>query len=76
MRALCNIQGDSGRKVNIFGGDIIGHCEKKKAYVKGAALCNKQGDSAQKVNIFGCDIIGHCKKKAYVKGADNVQNTG
>jgi hypothetical protein len=40
------------------------------------ALCNKQGDSAQKVNIFGCDIIGHCKKKAYVKGADNVQNTG
>jgi len=25
-----NIQGDSGKKVNISVGDIIGHCEKKK----------------------------------------------
>jgi hypothetical protein len=24
-----NIQGDSGGKVNTFGGDSIGHCEKK-----------------------------------------------
>jgi len=24
--------GDSGRKVNIAGGDIIGHCEKKCSY--------------------------------------------
>ena len=33
-QAMCSsvpgyIQGDSGRKVNIFGGDSIGHCEKK-----------------------------------------------
>jgi hypothetical protein len=25
-----SIQGDSGEKVNILGGDSIGHCEKKK----------------------------------------------
>ena len=25
-----HIQGDSGGKVNIFGGDSIGHCERKK----------------------------------------------
>jgi hypothetical protein len=37
VRAMCNIQSDSGRKVNIFGGDIIGHCE-KKAYLKGAGI--------------------------------------
>jgi hypothetical protein len=27
-----NIQGDSGGKVNILGGDSIGHCEKKSSY--------------------------------------------
>ena len=32
---MCNIQDDSGLKVNIFGSDIICHCE-KKAYAKGA----------------------------------------
>jgi len=26
------IQGDSGEKVNIFGGDNVGHCEKKSSY--------------------------------------------
>jgi hypothetical protein len=26
------LQGDSGRKVNILGGDSIGHCEKKSLY--------------------------------------------
>ena len=34
---LCNIQGDSGRKVNIFGGDVSGHCV-EKAYAKGAGI--------------------------------------
>jgi len=29
----CYIQGDSGEKANILGGDNIGHCE-KKAYMK------------------------------------------
>jgi hypothetical protein len=27
----CNIQSDSEGKVYIFGGDVIGHCEKKKS---------------------------------------------
>jgi hypothetical protein len=26
------IQGDSGGKVNILGGDSIGHCEEKSSY--------------------------------------------
>jgi len=27
-REPCAIQGDSGGKVNIFGGESLGHCEK------------------------------------------------
>jgi len=42
VRELCNIQGDSARKVNIFGCDIIGHCE-KKAYAKGAEIVQYTG---------------------------------
>jgi hypothetical protein len=42
VRALCNIQGDSGRKVNIFVGDIIGHCD-KKAYAKGVDIVQYTG---------------------------------
>jgi hypothetical protein len=26
------VPGDLGGKVNIFGGDIIGHCEKQSSY--------------------------------------------
>ena len=37
VRALCNIQGDSGRKVNIFEVNIIVHCG-KKPYAKGAGI--------------------------------------
>jgi hypothetical protein len=59
---LCNIQGDLGRKVNIFGRDTIGHCE-KKAYGRVRALCNIQGDSGRKVNMLGSDTIGLCEKK-------------
>jgi hypothetical protein len=33
------IQGDSGGKVNILGGDSIGHCE-KKVYVKICVILN------------------------------------
>jgi len=29
-----NIQSGSGGKVNILGGDSIGHCEKKKKFVR------------------------------------------
>jgi hypothetical protein len=28
-----NIQGDSGGKVNIFGGDSTDHCEKEISYI-------------------------------------------
>ena len=36
------VQVDLGGKVNILGGDIIGHCE-KKAYVKGASIVQYTG---------------------------------
>jgi len=42
VRKLCNIQGDSARKVNIFGCDIIGHCE-KKADAKGVDFVQNTG---------------------------------
>jgi hypothetical protein len=29
---VSKIQGDSGGKINILGGDEIGHCEKKSSY--------------------------------------------
>jgi len=75
VRTLCNIQGDSGRKVNIFGGDIIGHCE-KKAYAKAA-------DIVQYTEWFRTKSKHFCRwyywllweKKAYVKGAGIVQYT-
>jgi hypothetical protein len=30
--APATIQGDSGENVNILGGDVIGHCERKNSY--------------------------------------------
>jgi hypothetical protein len=37
MKGICSklihIQSGSGGKVNIFGGDSIGHCEKKKYHM-------------------------------------------
>ena len=35
-----HIQGDSGRKVNVLGGDGIGHCEKKKVSMHMCLIMN------------------------------------
>ena len=40
------IQGDSGGKVYILGGDSIGHCEKKKVYLNMCLILNCYRDRA------------------------------
>ena len=40
------IQGDSGGKVNIFGGDSIGHCEKRKVCTNMCLIVNGYRDTA------------------------------
>jgi len=47
---LClTIQGDSGRKVSIFGGDGIGHCEKKEVHMNLCLILNGYRDRAADV---------------------------
>ena len=36
LKIKVNIQSSSGGKVNILGGDSIGHCEKKSSYQRGS----------------------------------------
>jgi hypothetical protein len=44
---LMLIQGDSGRKFNILGGDIVGHC-KKKVDTNVCLILNGERDGAAK----------------------------
>jgi hypothetical protein len=60
-----NAQGDSGEKVNVFGGDIIGYCEKVQVHINMCLIPNDYRIYRviqEKVNVFGGDIIGHCEK--------------
>lgn len=41
----CLIQSDSGGKINILGGDIIGHFEKKKVHMSMCVILNVHRDS-------------------------------
>ena len=48
------IQGDSGGKANIFGGDSIGHCEEKRTYVS-------HSEWEQDINCLNMQMLKHCE---------------
>jgi hypothetical protein len=40
LEYMQDIQGDSGGKASILGGDSIGHCEKKKVHMNMCLILN------------------------------------
>ena len=58
-RICGNIQGNSGEKFNILGGDSIGHCEKKKVHMNTCLIPNGYPDRA----------VGDYKYKSIVSGS-------
>jgi hypothetical protein len=63
-----------GGKVNIVGGDIIGHCENRMFIwrevnivgVGNIGIVRTESSYGGRVNIVGGDNIGHCENKMFI----------